>query len=129
VPLSHESRMRDVCNRLLDAIEARDMDLIGAIFAPDLQFWANFTNQTKGRDEMLEAISAGYALHRRRDYNDRHIRALDDGFLAQYSCAITRHDGSQAVHWAAMIAEVKDERIVRIDEYMDAGKFAPRPAA
>lgn len=126
--LSHESRMREVCNRFLDAIEARDMDLIGEILSPDLQFWANFTNQTKGRDEMLAAISAGYSVHKQRSYNDRQIRAVDDGFLSQHTCAVTRHDGSKSAFWAGMVAQVKDDKIVRIDEYMDAGKFAAKPA-
>jgi len=128
VALSQDSEVRDLCNRFLDAIEARDMDLIADLLSPDLQFWANFTNTTKGRDEMLQAISAGYSLHRQRHYNDRQIRALDGGFLAQYTCAITRHDGSTSALWAAMVADVRDGRIVRVDEYMDSGKFAPRPA-
>jgi ketosteroid isomerase-like protein len=128
VSLSQDSEMRDVCNRFLDAIEAQDMDAIGDLLSPDLKFWANFTNTTKGRDDMLQAISAGYALHRHRHYNDRQIRALDGGFLIQYTCAITRHDGSTSAHWAGMVADVRDGRIVRVDEYMDSGKFAPRAA-
>ena len=129
MPLSHDAAMHDICNRFLDAIEARDMDLIGEILSPDLQFWANFTNATKGRDDMLQAISAGYAVHRHRHYNDRRIRALEGGFLAQYTCAITRHDGTTSALWAGMVADVRDGRIVKVDEYMDSGKFAPRPAA
>lgn len=105
------------------------MATIGEIFSPKLQFWANFTNQTKSRDEMLAAIEAGYAVHRQRTYDDRQIRALDHGWVAQYTCKLIRHDGSSAAHWAAMVVEVQDGKIVRIDEYMDAGKFVKKASA
>jgi hypothetical protein len=126
--MSEDGEMRDICNRFLDAIEARRMDVIEEIMSPDLQFWANFTNQTKGRDEMLKAISDGYAIHRRRTYDDRRINSFPGGFVSQHSCNITRHDGSKSSYWAGLVAEVRDGRIVRVDEYMDSGKF-PKPAA
>lgn len=127
--MSEDTELRDLCTRFLDAIERRRIDIVGDIFASDLAFWANFTNQTKSREEMLEAISAGYSVHRRRMYNDRHIRTFDGGFVAQYTCAITRLDGSRSAYWAAMVAQVRGGRIVRIDEYMDSGKFPKMPAA
>lgn len=127
--MSDDTDLRDLCNRFLDSIERRDMGAVAEILSPDLQFWANFTNQTKSRDAMLEAIGAGYAAHRRRTYDDRQIRTFDHGFLAQYTCRLVRHDGSSLALWAAMVAEVRDGRIVRVDEYLDSGKFAKQPAS
>lgn len=125
--MSKHTELRDLCNGFLDAIERRDMAQVAEILHPELKFWANFTNQEKSRDEMLEAISKGYAAHRRRTYDDRQIRTLEHGFLAQYTCQLTRHDGSRLALWAAMVAEVRDGQIVRVEEYLDSGKFT-KPA-
>lgn len=127
--MSDDTGLRDLCNRFFDAIERRDMTVIEACLSPDLQFWANFTNQTKSRSDMLEAISKGYAVHRRRTYDDRQIRTFDHGFLAQYTCRLVRHDGTSLALWAAMVTEVRDGQIVRVDEYLDAGKFTKKPEA
>lgn len=126
--MSRDADLRDLCNRFYDAIESRDMGAIGEMLSPDLKFWANFTNQTKSRDDMLEAIEKGYAVHRRRTYDDRQIRTFENGFVAQYTCRLMRHDGTSLALWAAMVAEVRDGKIVKVDEYLDSGKFAKKPA-
>jgi len=127
--MSADTDLRDLANRFFDAIERRDMSVIEACLSPDLKFWANFTNQAKGRPDMLEAIEKGYAVHRRRTYDDRQIRTFEHGFLAQYTCRLVRHDGTSLALWAAMVAEVQDGQIVRVDEYLDSGKFTKKPAA
>jgi len=122
--MSVAADLRSLCNRFFDAIEQRDMQAIADCLHPELQFWANFTKQTKGRGEILDAIEKGYSAHRRRLYNDRRVHTFDDGFLVQHTCEVTRHDGSKNALWAGMVAKVRDGKIVRVDEYMDAGKFA-----
>ena len=129
--MSEAADMIALCNRFFDAIERRDMVTIGQCLHPDLQFWANFTKQTKGREDILTAIENGYSAHRRRLYNDRRIRPFDGGFLSQHTCEVTRHDGSKSALWAGLVAKVADGMIIRVDEYMDAGKFGsppPKPA-
>lgn len=124
--MSQNADLRALCNRFLDAIESGDMAAMSDVLSPDLKFWANITNQAKSRDELLETVSKGKALHRSRTYDDRQIRTLEHGFLVQYTCKITRHDGSGLALWAAIVAEAQDGKIVKIDEYIDSGKFTKK---
>lgn len=121
-----DSRHRQICHELLDALEAGDTDTVERLYAPGLQFWFNITGATSTREENLEALVAGRSLHRRRLYNDRLIDTFDDGFLARYSVDVTTLDGKRCVLWACLVATIHDEQIVRMDEYLDSSKFVPK---
>ena len=66
----------------------------------------------------------GAKLHRRRTYDDRTINTFAGGFVVQYSVNVVTHSGAKASLWACVIAQCRNGRITRIDEYLDAGKFA-----
>jgi ketosteroid isomerase-like protein len=118
---------RRLCHALFDAIEQGDIAAVETCYAPEMTMWFNVTGQTTTRAENLAALAAGQDLHRRRTYNDRVIHAFDDGFVAQYSLNVVGHDGTKVTLWACLVAEVHDGRIVKLMEYLDSGKFTPRP--
>ena len=95
-------------------------------YAPYMTMWINVTGQEITRAENLSAIADGAGLHRRRLYNDRRINTFDDGFVAQYTCEVTAHDGSKHPLSSCLVAEVHDGKITKLFEYMDAGKFGRR---
>ncbi len=121
-----DTELRELCNRFFDAIERRDMAEIAASYEDGLEFWINIRGTAKSKEESLAATRDGYPLHRRRTYNDRRIDTFDGGFLMRYTLNITRHDGQTSAYWASVVALCRDDRIYRIDEYIDAGKF-PKP--
>lgn len=121
--------LRELCHRFFDALERRDIGEIDSIFSPDLTFWVNVTGNEAPKDHMMKAITEGYARHRRRTYNDRMIDTFDGGFVVQYTLNIVQHDGRKSAFWACLVARCKDNMIVRVDEYLDSGKFtAPLPS-
>ena len=117
---------RKLCTDFFDAIERNDLDAVGACYAPDMTMWVNASLQTITREENLEAVDKGRALHRRRTYDDRQIRTFDDGFLVQYTCVVVAHDGTRVVLQPCLVGEVRDGLITKLFEYMDTSKF-PRP--
>lgn len=125
----HDTQLRELCHRFFDALETRDVDTIEALYAEDMEFWINVTGQAKPRSESLKATREGYARHRRRTYDDRHINTFKTGFVVQYTLNIVRHDGSKASLWACVIAHCRDGKIKRMEEYIDSGKFAPAAKA
>jgi ketosteroid isomerase-like protein len=117
---------RELCHELFDAIEHGDVERVARCYAPDMTMWWNVTGQESTRDDNLAAITAGKGLHRRRTYDDRVINTFDDGFVVQYTLNVVAHDGSKHTLWACLVAEVRDGLITRLDEYLDAGRFASR---
>jgi ketosteroid isomerase-like protein len=108
---------RRLCHTLFDAIEQGDIAAVEGCYAPEMTMWFNVTGQTTTLEE---------DLHRRRTYNDRVIHTFDDGFVAQYSLNVVARDSTKVTLWACLVGEVHDGRIVKLMEYLDAGKFKPR---
>lgn len=119
----NDGEIRALCHRFFDAIEQRDVGGVAALYHDDLQFWFNATGKTSTKAENLEAMAAGNARHRRRTYNDRIVHTFPGGFVMQYTLNIVQHDGAQTALYPAVVALVHDGRILRIDEYIDSGKF------
>ena len=113
--------MRKICNDFFDALESGDIARVGAFYADDMTMWVNTTGQTMSRDDNLKALEDGKKLHRRRLYNDRRINALHDGFVIQYTCEVTTHEGHKVALSSALVARVWGGKIVHLDEYMDMG--------
>jgi len=115
---------RKLCHDLFDAIETGDLAAVDRCYAPDMTMWFNGTDQVSTREENLATLEQGYGLHRRRLYNDRNINTFEDGFVVQYTTNVVLHDGSQLALSACLLAEVRDGKIVRLNEYLDTGKFS-----
>jgi len=115
---------RELCHALFDALEQGDVAGVERCYAPDMTMWFNVTGAEITKDENLAAITKGVDLHRRRTYDDRTISTFDDGFVARYTLGVVLHDGSRRSLCACLVGEVHDGRIVRLWEYLDAGKFS-----
>jgi len=124
-----DGELRTLCHRYFDAIERRDVQTVAALYAPEFTFWINLTGKEQSREENLETLAQGYALHRRRTYDDRTIHTFATGFVVQYSVNVVEHGGRRTSLWACVVARCHAGRITRIEEYLDSIHFrAPRPA-
>jgi ketosteroid isomerase-like protein len=118
-----DGELRELCTRYFDAIERRDVDAVAALYAPAFTFWVNLTGAASSREENLATLRDGYALLRRRTYDDRTIDTFETGFIARYSVNVVQHSGKRRSFWACVVAQCKDGRITHIDEYLDSSKF------
>jgi ketosteroid isomerase-like protein len=126
-----DTELRDLCMRYFDLVERHDVEGVAGLYAPEFRFWVNLTGSETDREQNLATLRDGYALHRRRTYDDRRIDTFEGGFIARYSVNVVQHNGRRASLWACIVAQCKDGRITRIDEYLDSSKFrvAPRKEA
>lgn len=121
--MTHDTAMRKLCNEFFDALESGDVERVGGFYADDMTMWVNTTGQTMTRDENLAVLEQGKSLHRRRLYNDRTINAMHDGFVVQYTCEVTTHKGDKFPLSSCLVAQVWNDKIVKLYEYMDTGKI------
>ena len=70
------------------------------------------------------ATPTASAGQRRRTYNDRIVNTFHDGFVIQYTLNGVMHTGHKGALWICIVAQCRDGKITRIDEYMDSSKFA-----
>lgn len=126
----NDGELRELCHRFFNALEARDVKTVAEIYGEDLAFWFNATGKTSTKAESVQALTAGYARHRRRTYNERVINTFDSGFVMQYTLNIVQHDGRKTALFPCLVAQCRGGKIVRMDEYIDTGKFtSPLPKA
>ena len=118
-----DTELRELCNRFLDAVETHDLDAVRAAYHPDLRFWFNVTGSESTVEDNLTALAEGVHRNRRRTYDDRTINTFETGFFVQYSVNVVTHSGHRTSLWACLVAQCRDGRIWRMDEYLDSGKF------
>ena len=118
-----DTELRELCHRYFDAVERRDVEAVADLYAPGFKFWVNLTGAESDREANLEALREGYAVLRRRTYDDRHVDTFETGFVVRYSVNVVQHNGRRTSLWACIVAQCRDGRITRIDEYLDSTKF------
>jgi ketosteroid isomerase-like protein len=120
-----DTELRELCERYFDRVERHDLEGVAELCAPDFTFWVNLTGAEATREQSIQTLRDGHALHRRRTYDDRRIDTFETGFIARYSVNVVTHSGKRASLWACVVAQCRDGRITRIDEYLDSTKFRP----
>jgi uncharacterized protein len=118
-----DRELRELCHRFLDAVERTDVATLAQIYAPDFRLWANVGGAEIMAEENLKILRDGRSWHRRRTYDDRTINTFERGFMVQYSVNVVTHAGQRASLSACLIAQCKDGKITRVDEYLDSGRF------
>ena len=122
--MSNDQEMRDLCKRFFDAVERGDIDAMGEIYAPNAVIWHNHDNAEQTREENLATLRGSLARLKTREYADRRVQVFPGGFVQQHTLKGVRQDGSKAELIAAIICQVKDGKITRLDEYFDSAAVA-----
>jgi len=111
----------DVATRFFKAIEAGDVDQVRNIYSPDVVVWHNTDNIEKTREENLATLSWAIENVENLHYEDVKRFRIDGGFLQQHTCrGVQRSNGDEMNLPAAVVCQVEDGRITRLDEYFDS---------
>jgi ketosteroid isomerase-like protein len=117
--------MDGIANRLFEAIEHADIDGVKQIYAPDVKYWVNFTDQSQGLDEILEMMRIFNGKIKDLHYEVEAREFFPGGFVQR--CRITGElksgDGLNVP--LCLVIYVEDGRIVRIYEYLDVASMMP----
>lgn len=107
-----------------DAIEAGDIEAVGAAYADDAVIWHNTDGLESSKAENL-AVLAGFIRHiPERRYGDRRLTAYPGGFVQQHRLTGRRRDGMAVELTACIVCAVSGGKITRLDEYFDAAQVA-----
>jgi ketosteroid isomerase-like protein len=91
----------------------------------DFVMWYNFTNTERTKQEFLDTLKSAHAIFENQVNDDCKITLTDRGFVLQ---AVLRGvlDGQEIAAPYCLIAEVKDGKVIRGDEYFDTAQLPKR---
>ncbi|MGW4032661.1 nuclear transport factor 2 family protein [Streptomyces sp. NPDC004838] len=110
-----------LADRFLRAVERGDVETVrNTVYTPDTVIWHNTTNREIGPEDNYRVLRwlSGLLTDMRYEEERRHETA--DGFVQQHVLRGTVPDGSSIEVRACLVATVRDDRIVRLDEYLDS---------
>ena len=113
-----------LARRFFDAIEAGDFTVVADCYADDAVIWHNTDRLDSSKAENLEVLANFVKNVPVRRYEDRRLAVTADGFVQQHVLVCPRTDGTRRELPAAIVCEVRDGRITRLDEYFDSSQLA-----
>ena len=119
-----EQEIHALADRLLEAIEAGDIDAVASCYADDAVIWHNTDQVEQHKDDNLQVLSWLVEHTAVRSYRDSRRTVIDHGFVQQHTLHIGFEDGRTADLPACLVVAVADGLIVRIDEYIDGAAVA-----
>jgi ketosteroid isomerase-like protein len=110
--------------RFFDLIEAGDLAGVADCYADDAVIWHNTDGVAQGKAANLETLRRFTGAFSAIRYTDRRLAAFPGGFAHQHVLRARRADGGEVALAAAIVCEVKDGRIARLEEYFDSAQLA-----
>jgi ketosteroid isomerase-like protein len=117
--------------RLIDAIEAGDLDAVRDCYHPDARIWHNNDGVSQTVEESLRVIRwMTRALPVRRYVEVRRFEA-GDRLVQQHVLEVDQADGAGTLRMPAciIVTLADDGRIALLEEYLDPAAFAPITSA
>jgi len=114
------STMEAMAARLFDAIEAADVETLGALYAPGAELWTNVTQRSATAAEVAAFLPAMARKMPDRRYVNRRITPFDGGFVQRHRLTGTRRDGARVAAECCALVFVEDGAVTRIEEYLDS---------
>jgi ketosteroid isomerase-like protein len=120
----------NVIDRLFDALSAGDLETARECLTPNVRLWHSFDQVAMDREAAMGGFADFISNFAARSFVDVRRHAIEGGFVQQHLMTATRHSGEVLAWPVCIVVQIDDDRIVRLDEYIDrAGIFTPRPGA
>jgi ketosteroid isomerase-like protein len=114
----------EVADTLFGAVERGEIDALREVFHPDARTWHNTDGLEQSVDQTLKVLRWLSRNSTVRRYDDVRRERTPRGFVQMHTLRIEKADGRTIRIPACVVAEVRDGRIRRIDEYLDSAQVA-----
>lgn len=119
-----ESSILALAERFVGAIERGDIEAVKGCYAEDARIWHNFDNVDQTVPENLRVLGWIAGVLSDRKYNILRRVAIPGGFLQQHVLSGKLKSGAPFSMPACLVVQVKDDRISRLEEYLDPAQVA-----
>jgi ketosteroid isomerase-like protein len=113
-----------LAERLFATIEAGDIDTVRELYAPGARIWHNHDGVVQTPEENLRLLGWIVRNITQLRYEDIIRQPTPAGFVQQHVLRGVNAKGEPIELPAAIICQVSDGKITRLDEYLDSGQIA-----
>ena len=125
MPVTDESAILDVADRLFEAIEQTDVAMIEELFSDDIAVWHTGDTQDNARPRALRVLTWFISRTAERRYQVLDRRVFEGGFVQQHILHATGTDGATIAMRVCIVVRLGDNGLIsRIDEYFDPAEMA-----
>lgn len=115
--------MRMLAERHQKAMAARDIEALKTIYSDDALIWHNTDGIALNLSDHLSSYLNNTASIVEIIYSDVSVNAFEGGYVQQHRITAPMVDGRSLEISACLVARVENNRIARLDEYLDSGAF------
>jgi uncharacterized protein len=114
----------EIAEQLFKNIEAKNVDGVAALYRDDIQVWHNFSNGVQSKAENLKVLKGLTlaAAQIRYEVVERH--QFGNRVVQRHNLHCRTASGADIVIPACIFITVRDDKITRIDEYLDTAQTA-----
>lgn len=114
-----------LAKRFFDAIELGDIASMRDSFVDDAAIWHNTDEEIVSPDQTVQTLTGMVQRITDIRYSERQLSIFPGGFVQQHVLTGTRrHDGVAVRLPCAIICQLEEGRIKRLDEYFDSAHVA-----
>lgn len=115
----------EIAERHSAAIMSRDAPAFETLYHDDLIVWHSYDRGEQGKAENIDHLRMFFGMAREIRYENIRRTGTDKGYVQQHDFHATLADGTElAPRPCALIVELRDGKMYRIDEYIEARKPA-----
>lgn len=114
-----------IAHRLMSYLLAGDSAGVTGLYHDDFSAWRNFDNRVLTRKQALKIVQILATNLRDLRYDEVRVTATENGFVQQHVMRCTAPSGAPVEAHVCMIATLRDGKLWRVDEYMDAAQMGP----
>lgn len=119
-PYPADTAVLALADRFIEAIQAGDIETVKACYHPDVVVWLNTAGVGVDRRANLEVLAGFIGKTSERRYQNRRVQAFPGGYVQQHLLRANHVKGPVLELAAALVCQVQDGVIVRLDEYFDS---------
>jgi ketosteroid isomerase-like protein len=120
-----QEQAEDLATRLFAAIAANDASAIREVYAPDAVIWNNHSPEAVGVESLVTMLAHMRGAVKTMRFERVRTQSTGSGFVDQHITHFTTNSGVTAALASCMIADVRDGRLVKVDEYSNPADMAP----
>jgi len=119
----------DVAAQLFRSIESKSVAGVAALYDDNVGVWHNFDNAVQDKADNLKVLEGLTKSVAKIQYEVVERHSVGDRVIQRHDLNLTLADGRVFTIPAAIFITVKNEKITRIDEYLDTAQVNQLRAA
>jgi ketosteroid isomerase-like protein len=122
--MTEKTHVNELADRFFAAIETGDVESVASFYADDALIWHNTDQVEQPKADNLAVLGWLVKNTASREYRQLRRSMIDGGFVQQHVLHLEFADGRNADLPACLVVRVSDDRITRLDEYVDGAMVA-----